>query len=119
MDKPPAAKDRTIPEHISAHFHKQQQSGLSIRAYCLQEDISVWSFYDWRKRYKSVSLPIRRKTRAHQQRPVFTSLGSFTMHQTRLTINFPSGMSIGIYHGTPAEEIAPFITLLSGNGTPC
>ncbi len=41
----------------SHHITAQPSSGLGIRAYCLREGFSVWTFYDHRKRLAGKQTP--------------------------------------------------------------
>ena len=43
-------------QHWRELVEKQEQSGLSIRAFCLQENISSGSWYKWRQRLRELDL---------------------------------------------------------------
>ena len=109
-----SSKSAQLPEHVSDHFRRHLQSGLSIQAYCKQANISAWSFYSWRKRYR-----VKTSGRRRQKAVTFESLGTLSLQQPRFDLRFPSGMSISVYCGTTVEEVAPFITLMSGTSVQC
>jgi hypothetical protein len=121
MDKHFVQHQKPVPAHIVRHLTDQPQSGKTISDYCKNAGISAWSFYNWRKSYgKRVAVP-------NVPRPVsllplsFTALGTMNT-QTRqplFDIRFSAGTSISIYSGATAQELAPFLDLLSCRGTPC
>jgi hypothetical protein len=45
------------PAEILEHLNKQRTSGLSVSRYCVQEKLAVSTFWYWRKRYATTSMP--------------------------------------------------------------
>lgn len=112
---------KPIPAHIARHLTDQPQSGNTIAAYCKDAGISAWSFYNWRKSYgKQVGIPNHSRPASILPLP-FTALGTMNT-QTRqplFDIRFSAGTRISIYSGATAQELAPFLELLSCRGAPC
>lgn len=122
MDTKTKDSARPIPPHILHHLTAHSKSGKTISAYCNDVGISRWSFYDWRKKYgKEISGTSGKPIKPPGPMP-FTALGSFSIGDSNsalFDIRFSSGTSIRVYHGTPADVIAPYIDLLSGASRTC
>jgi len=124
MDKHFVPHKKPVPAHIARHLTDQPQSGKTIAAYCKDTGISAWSFYNWRKLYgKRVSCIPNALRPPTTQPPLlpFTVLGAMST-QTRqplFDIRFSAGTRISIYSGATAQELAPFLELLSSRGAPC
>ncbi len=105
----------TVPSAISEHFRRQQSSGLSIRAYCEREEISVGLFYYWRRRYaKKSSVPLLSHPHDHGLAS-FVQLGSFALNRPRFEIRSQGGTTLSVYsEDMGAQEIAPLLMLLQG-----
>jgi Transposase len=101
-----------IPPHIRQHFAAQTASGKTIKEYSTEAGISPLTFYTWRKKY------LNKKTSA----PRFSSFGALSLQQLRqplFDLHLYGGTRVSIYAGTTAEELAPFIRMLSGDTRPC
>lgn len=114
---------KSTPAHILHHLAAQPQSGKTIAAYCKEAGFSAWTFYNWRKIYGK---KIPEDKRPHHQAPPlqpfpFTDLGTMCVQsrQPLLEIHFSTGTRISVYPGTTAEEVAPFLDVVSSRGMPC
>ena len=68
-----------IPEVVSNHLKRHQSSGLSIVAYCRENNIRPATFYGWNKRYKkalSATVPTEQSKLPFIEIPVKSSLHS-------------------------------------------
>ncbi|MFL9998840.1 hypothetical protein PQR34_46660 [Paraburkholderia sediminicola] len=63
------------------------QSGLTIKAFCQQESVSVWSFYHWRRRMQEPAAPCGTDTAA----AAFVDLGAVTSASPRVEAAAPAG----------------------------
>lgn len=50
-------KDRS--GHWAKTIAEQEESGLSVPAYCREKDVCAGSFYHWRRRLRTVDEPVR------------------------------------------------------------
>lgn len=114
-----------IPAHIRHHLQNQPSSGKTISEYCKEAGFSAWTFYNWRKRYgHQLNVPENKTSSPSSSKPLmsFTTIGSLPLAQNRQSlfdIRFSTGTTVGIYHGTTAQEFAPFLSLLSGDSPSC
>ncbi len=53
------SKARTKADQWRVRIAEQERSGLSVKQYCEQRGLTVWSFYDWRKRLRESAAPVR------------------------------------------------------------
>jgi len=124
MDKQPVQHQKLVPAHVSHHLTAQPTSGKTIAAYCKDAGISAWSFYNWRKSYgkriSCIPYALRPATTLPPLLP-FTALGTINtqVRQPLFDIRFSAGTCISIYSGATAQELAPFLEILSCNGAPC
>jgi len=87
------------------HIEQWQASGLSQRAYCLQYDLIIHRFYDWRRRIKP----------AGNKRVSFlpVSLGSPSFNQPSVRIHTPNGYTIEIGNQIGATEIDRLVAMVA------
>lgn len=117
-----AFQTNQIPSKIRQHFLKHQESGETIKSYCRKTGVSVQTFYSWRKRYKNELQKSPTKVIKSKNQVSFASLGTLQTHlpsQKLLDIQFPGGTEVSVYRGTSAEEIAPFLALISEGTVKC
>lgn len=116
-----ALHPKAIPAPVRHHLLKQQQSKQTIKAYCNKNDILTQTFYGWRKRYgKQVFVEV--KTDISTPLVSFASLGTLKTqqpHHALFDICFPGRATICVYAGTTAQELAPFLDLVSRSCTLC
>lgn len=113
---------QTIPPHIAEHFKAHVASGKTIKEYSTVVGLSPLTFYTWRKKYRTRKLQRAASphTVAKQQR--FSTVGTISLQDLRhplFDIHLTSGPRVSIYTGATAEDLAPFIELLSGSRVPC
>jgi hypothetical protein len=118
MDKIQPTTGKPVPPHIRRHLREQQRSSESVRKYCCKKGISAWTFYKWRARYGKPSCSSPAKASGTSTPAMaFTSLGTFrTIPQQPhplFDIRFSCGTIISIYTGATAQELAPYLDLLS------
>jgi hypothetical protein len=114
------AQLKHVPAPIRHHLLKQQSSEQTIKAYCHKNDINPQTFYGWRKRYsKQVAALVKSEISAPQIS--FASLGTMSTPQqhTMFDIRFPGGTEISVYAGTTVQNLAPFLSLISGSKVQC
>jgi hypothetical protein len=112
---------KQIPAEIRNHLLKQQESSQTIKAYCQKNGIPVQTFYTWRKRFKKPNFATT-KTEGSAPQVSFASLGTLNtqlQHSALLDIRFPGGTAISIYSGITAEELAPFLNIVSRSNVLC
>jgi hypothetical protein len=113
---------QSLPLHVAEHFKAYTASGKTIKEYCIEAGIPPQTFYTWRKKYRQLN--------KHSQRPLsplpatqhFSTLGSITLADIRrplFDIHVPGECRVSIYSGTTAQELAPFLELLSPGRRPC
>ena len=112
---------KQIPAPIRNHLLKQQESSQTIKEYCWKNDIPVQTFYTWRKRFKKQNI-ITTKTENSTSQVSFAALGTLNTHQQHgalFDIRFPGGTAISVYTGITAEELAPFLNIVSRSSVLC
>jgi hypothetical protein len=123
MDKSFDIQEKPIPSHVLYHLTTLPTSGKTIAAYCKESGITAWSFYSWRKRYgkQQQSSHLQPTPPSILQSVSFTALGPLgsQYRQPLFDIHFSAGTRISVYSGTTAQELAPFLGLLSCRGAPC
>jgi len=115
-------KQKSVPTPIRQHLLKQEQSNKTIKAYCQEKHILPSTFYGWRKRYRKRLGSAAVKTEDTENGITFASLGSLrtqVQRQALFEISYLTGISICVYTGTTAQELAPFLRLLSGDNASC
>lgn len=115
-------EQKSVPAPIRQHLLKQEQSNKTIKAYCQEKHILPSTFYGWRKRYRKRLESAAVKTEDTEGRITFASLGSLrtqVQQQALFEIRYLTGISICVYTGTTAQELAPFLSLLSGSNASC
>jgi hypothetical protein len=88
------------------HIEQWQVSGLSQRAYCLQHELILHRFYDWRRRIKT----------ADNNRVSFLPVslaGSASFSQPSIRIHTPNGYTIEIGKQIGSTEIHQLVTMVS------
>jgi len=50
---------RTKADQWRVRIAEQERSGLSVKQFCEERELTVWSFYDWRKRLRESTAPVR------------------------------------------------------------
>lgn len=118
MDKKTQNRQKAVPTAIRNHLHKQECSNKTIKEYCREKHILPSTFYGWRKRYnKRLDREESAvKTEDTEKQITFASFGALRTqvpHQTLFEISYPTGTSISVYAGTTAQDLAPFLNLLS------
>lgn len=77
---------------------EQEQSGLTIRAFCTAKDIKLCTFHYWRKRYRQ----------AHDQDGGFVEIAGPAVRSSTLRLTYPNGVCIDL----PAPDMALIAQLL-------
>ena len=102
----------TVPTHVRQHFLSQSRSGLNIRQYCAKHSISVGTYYQWRKRYRSQPIA------AQGNQLSFADLGVLAHSGSVCDIRFPSGTTVSVHRGISHDELAVILDLLAAK-QPC
>jgi putative transposase len=89
-----AAQWRTI-------FSQQQNSGLSVTAFCGQHKLTTSNFYTWRKKLNGILLPVASGSSDwHAIEPMASSVGSDASINTvwDLELTLPGGAVLRLRH---------------------
>jgi len=88
------------------HIEQWQTSGLSQRAYCIQHDLIIHRFYDWRRRLKS----------ADNNRVSFlpvSLMDASAFNQPSVRIHAPNGYTIEIGNLICSAEIDRLVAMVA------
>ncbi|BBO88526.1 IS66 family insertion sequence element accessory protein TnpA [Desulfosarcina ovata] len=88
------------------HIERWQASGLSQRAYCVQHDLILHRFYDWRRRIKS----------GGNNRVSFLPVsltGSASFNKPSVRIHTPNGYTIEIGSQLSCTEVDRLIAMVA------
>jgi hypothetical protein len=88
------------------HIEQWQVSGQSQRAYCLQHDLIIHRFYDWRRRIKSAD------NNRVSFLPVSLTDGASFCHPS-VRIHTPNGYTIEIGNQIGSKEIDRLVTMVA------
>jgi hypothetical protein len=99
-------KARANAEQWRGRIAEQQRSGLSVKQFCTERGLTLWSFYDWRKRLREAG-PVRfalveRRSQAE------TSCGS----NADLEVVFATGERLQIRAGVDAATLRTVVEAL-------
>lgn len=111
-----------IPPHIAEHFKAHALSGKTIQEYSKEAGLSPLTFYTWRKKYLS-----RKRQRTGSPNPpsrqqLFSTIGTISLQELRqplFDIHLGTDKKITVYSGIKAQELAPFLELLSTGRVSC
>lgn len=108
-------------ERFAVLHSRQQQSGLSIKDFCINESYCVATFYYWRKKFaiatqplkSSVSVPkvltpIRFPATVHS-----ATIGNNSVPAADISIDLPNGLKVHFRGSEATEPAILFITQLS------
>ena len=88
------------------HIDQWQTSGLTQRAYCIQHDLIIHRFYDWRRRIKSA------KNNSVSFLPVSLAEGASFNHPS-VSIHTPNGYTIEIGNQIGSTEIDRLVAMVA------
>lgn len=88
------------------HIEQWQTSGLSQRAYCIQHDLIIHRFYDWRRRFKSSD------NNRVSFLPVSLTDGT-SFNQLSVRIHTPNGYTIEIGNQIGSAEIDRLVAMVA------
>lgn len=99
---------RAKAEQWRERIAEQQHSGLSVKQFCTERGLTLWSFYDWRKRLREAG-PVRFALveRRSQRETSSSSNGD-------LQIVFASGERLHIRAGVDAATLRTVVEVLRG-----
>jgi hypothetical protein len=111
-----------VPPHIAEHFKAHTASGKSIKEYSKDVGFSPLTFYTWRKKY--LSRKSQRKVSANlaSRQQLFSTIGTISLQELRqplFDIHLGGEKKITVYSGIIAQELAPFLELLSTGRASC
>jgi hypothetical protein len=115
---------KPIPPHIRHHLQKQPLSGKTITEYCRKAGFSSWTFYNWRKRYgNQLKESENGKTFPPSKPPLsFATIGTLHLQESRqplFDIRFSTGTTVSVYGAITADQLSPFLSLISGGSASC
>ncbi len=106
----------SAPLAVSEHFRRQQESGLSIRAYCEREGVAVRQFYYWRRRYSQKSSGLNPAFFSEGSSLPFAQVGRLALNQPRFEIRSLNGITLSVYsEEVGVKEISELFFLLQGS----
>jgi len=88
------------------HIEQWQTSGLSQRAYCIQHDLIIHRFYDWRRRIKSDD------NKRVSFLPVSLA-GGASFNKASVRIHTPNGYTIEIGNHIGSTEIGRLVAMVA------
>lgn len=99
---------RAKAEQWRERIAEQERSGLSIKQFCQEHGLTLWSFYDWRKRLRE-SGPVRFTLVERRSQPEASS------HSTAdLEVVFTTGERLQIRAGVDAATLRTVVEALRG-----
>ena len=102
-DEKATAKAEQWRERIA----EQQDSGLSVKQFCNERGLSLWSFYDWRKRLRETGTVrfalVERRVQREQDAP-----------NTDLEVVFATGERLRIRTGVDSATLRTVVEALRG-----
>lgn len=113
---------RAVPSHVAAHFKAHSTSGKTIKEYSKEVGLSPLTFYTWRKKYLSRKSQCAASPNPAFNQQQFSTIGTISLRELRqplFDIHLGTETKITVYSGTKAQELAPFIELLSGSRASC
>jgi hypothetical protein len=99
---------RTRAEQWRERIAEQQRSGLSIKQFCTERGLTLWSFYDWRKRLREAG-PVRFALVERRSRREPSSRSN-----ADLEVVFASGERLQIRAGVDAATLRTVVEALRG-----
>lgn len=92
-------KGRANAEQWRGRIAEQQRSGLSIKQFCEERGLTLWSFYDWRKRLRETGL-VRFALVERRSQPE-----AFSSSNAEVEIVFGTGERLRIRSGVDAATL--------------
>jgi len=109
-----------------ARFARWLQSGLSIRSFCLRENVSEPSFYQWRKRLRASETTERQvpgrdagASRSATFLPIELIGGGAAADPTCIEIRLLSGVTVRVPEGVTESRLHALVRLLRGDDARC
>jgi transposase len=99
---------RAKAEQWREHIAEQQSSGLSIKQFCKERGLTLWTFYDWRKRLREAG-PVRFALVERGSRPE----ASCSSHAD-LEVVFATGERLHIRRGVDGATLRTVVEVLRG-----
>jgi len=115
-------QNQPVPPHIAEHFKAHAASGKTIKEYSKDVGLSPLTFYTWRKKYLSRKSQRRASPNPASRQQLFSTIGTISLqelHQPLFDIHLGGEKKITVYSGTKAQELAPFLELLSTGHASC
>jgi hypothetical protein len=99
--------NRRTPAQWRSEVAQQEQSGLTVRAYCQREGLNVYSLYAWRTRVRSEQEQTQPVSQAGAKRCLaddfidLGELGSTGSNQSRVQVklDFGQGLTLTLVRG--------------------
>jgi len=110
----PASSNSTVlkgPTDWQSIIARQSQSGLTIKAFCQQHELTVSTFYAWRKRLNRGS-SLRRSTRKGRS---FVRLEVSPPTSSEAELVFPNGVMIRLF----SIDLNQLVKLMLPGGSSC
>ena len=111
---------------MAGRFARWLQSGLSIRRFCLRENVSEPSFYQWRKRLRvseATERPAPGRDAGVSQSATFLPIevigGGSAVDATCIEIHLPSGVTVRVPEGVAEARLHALVRLLRGDDARC
>jgi hypothetical protein len=101
-------KAQAKAEQWSERIVEQQRSGLSIKQFCRERGLTLWSFYDWRKRLRETG-PVRFALVERGNHPEASSSSNADVE-----VVFATGERLRIRSGVDAATLRTVVEALRG-----
>ncbi len=99
---------RARAEQWRERIAEQQRSGLSIKQFCKERGLTLWSFYDWRKRLRDAG-PVRFALVERRRHPETSSSSN-----PDVEVVFATGERLHVRSGVDAATLRMVIEALRG-----
>lgn len=90
-------KEIAIPGRIQKILEQQRQSDLTVASFCRKKKIPLSTFYNWRRQFKGMVSSTQAPTPAEFIAVKIRNTSEPSpISEDRITISFPSGMSMTV-----------------------
>jgi hypothetical protein len=105
-------RDLALERDWRRHFERQRSSGLSVRDYCLQRDLTESAFYLWRR---TIAERDRAATAMPAFLPVVIERPSGRGDEAPIEIRLANGRRVRVRSGCDRTLLADVLAILEGH----
>ena len=105
-----AARRDEHRQRMFALVREQLANGETCKAFCKRREMSVWSFYEWRRRYREAQLPSNGEPAHLAEPPSFIPLlPQPASSSIAYAYSFDDGSRFEISRMVPVEEVLQLV----------